>query len=108
MPLYKLLKKSDHFEWTQEALEALARLKDFLTTPSVLTSPSAGETLLLYTATTPHTISVALVVEHEEEGHILKVQWTVYFISEDLSDSKARYPRVQKLLYAMLIAKRKL
>ncbi|XP_066324030.1 uncharacterized protein [Miscanthus floridulus] len=75
MPLYKLLKKSDHFEWTQEAQEALTRLKDFLTTSSVLTSPLMRETLLLYTTTTPHTISIALVVEHEEEGHVLKVQW---------------------------------
>ena len=94
MPLYKLLKKSDHFEWTQEAQEVLPRLKDFLATPSVLTSPSAGETLVLYTATTPHTISATLVVECEEEGHVLKVQQPVYFISEVLSDSKARYPRV--------------
>ena len=83
-------------------------MKDFLTTPLVLTSPSAGETLLLYTAAMPHTVSVALVVEREEEGHILMVQRSVYFISEVLSDSKARYLRIQKLLYAMLIAKRKL
>jgi hypothetical protein len=33
---------------------------------------------------------------------------TVYFISEVLSNSKARYLRIQKLLYAMLITKRKL
>ena len=51
---------------------------------------------------------MALVVEREEEGHVLKVQWPVYFISEVLSDSKARYLRIQKILYAMLIAKRKL
>jgi hypothetical protein len=37
---------------------------------------------------------VALVVEREEEGHLLKVQWPVYFISKVLFDSKARYPRV--------------
>ena len=86
----------------------LVRLKDFLTTPSILTSPSVGETLLLYTATTLRTISIALVVERKEEGHILKVQWPVYFISEVLSNSKAHYPRVQKLLYAMLITKHKL
>lgn len=65
-----------------------------LTTPLVLTSPSVGETLLLYTATTPHTISVALVVECEEEGHILKVQQPIYFISEVLYDLKARCPRI--------------
>ncbi|XP_066334027.1 uncharacterized protein [Miscanthus floridulus] len=108
MPLYKLLKKSEHFEWMHEAQEAITRLKDFLTIPWVLTSPSAGETLLLYTAATPHTIRVALVVECEKEGHILKVQWMVYFVSKVLADSKAHYPRIQKLLYAVLIAKRKL
>jgi len=53
-------------------------------------------------------VSAALVVEREEEGHALKVQHPIYFISEVLSDSKTRYPQIQKLLYAVLIAKRKL
>ena len=61
--LYKLLKKSECFEWTQEALDVLTRLKDFLNTPPVLTSPTKGEILLLYMAATPHNISLALVVE---------------------------------------------
>ena len=70
--------------------------------------PFSGETLLLYIAATPHTIGTALVVERKEEGHVLKVQRPMYLISEVLSDSKAWYLRIQKLLYAMLIAKRKL
>ena len=57
---------------------------------------------------TTQVVSATLVVEREEEGHALKVQRHVYFISEVLSDSKTRYPQIQKLLYAVLIAKRKL
>ena len=53
-------------------------------------------------------VSAALVVEWEEEGHALKVQCPINFVSEVLSDSKTRYPQIQKLLYAVLIAKRKL
>ena len=53
-------------------------------------------------------VSAALVVEREEEGHALKVQRPMYFISEVLSDSKTRYSQIQKLLYIVLITKRKL
>ena len=57
---------------------------------------------------TTQVVSATLVVEWEEEGHALKVQCLVYFISEVLSVSKTCYPQIQKLLYAVLIAKRKL
>ena len=33
LPLYRLLKKADHFKWTAEAQEALDMVKQFLTTP---------------------------------------------------------------------------
>jgi hypothetical protein len=32
----------------------------------------------------------------------------VYYISEVLSETKARYPQIQKLLYAVVLARRKL
>ena len=57
---------------------------------------------------TTQVVSAALVVEREEEGHALKVQRPMYFISKVLFDFKTRYPQIQKLLYAVLIAKRKL
>ena len=53
-------------------------------------------------------VSAALVVEREEEGHALKVQRPMYFINEVLSDSKTCYSQIQKLLYAVLVTKRKL
>ena len=33
LPLFKLLRKSDKFEWNKEAAVAFQQLKDFLTTP---------------------------------------------------------------------------
>ena len=67
-----------------------------------------GEGLLLYIAATTHVVSTAIVVERKEEGHAYGIQRPVYFISEVLSESKVRYPPVQKLLYAILITSRKL
>jgi hypothetical protein len=49
-----------------------------------------------------------LVVEWAEEGHAYPVQHPVYFISEVLGPSKIRYPKVQKVLYAVLLTTRKL
>jgi hypothetical protein len=47
-------------------------------------------------------------VERAEEGHSLPVQRPVYYISEVLSETKARYPQIQKLLYAVVLAQCKL
>jgi hypothetical protein len=38
LPLYKLMKKSDHFTWTLEAQGALDSLKNMLKSPPILTA----------------------------------------------------------------------
>jgi hypothetical protein len=53
-------------------------------------------------------VSTAIVVEQQEDGHAYPVQRPVYFVSEDLSEFKACYQPMQKLLYAVLITSRKL
>ena len=60
----------------------------------ILVPSTDGEQLLLYIAATTQVVSAILVVEREEEGHALKVQRHVYFISEVLSDSRTRYPQI--------------
>jgi ribonuclease HI/transposase InsO family protein len=108
LPLYRLLKKHERFSWTVRAQEALDKLKATLAHAPILTSPQDGEPLYLYVATTTQVVSAVIVVERTEEGHALPVQRPVYYISEVLSETKARYPQVQKLLYAVVLARRKL
>jgi hypothetical protein len=69
LPFFKLLKKSDRFQWTDEADRALEMLKTFLTSPPVMVPPAPKETLLLYISATTQVVSVVLVAKRPEEGH---------------------------------------
>jgi hypothetical protein len=108
LPLYRLLRKTEHFTWTPEAEEALRNLKALLTNAPILVPHAAGEALLIYVAATTQVVSAVIVVERREEGHALPVQRSVYFISEILSKTKICYPQIQKLLYAVILTRQKL
>jgi ribonuclease HI len=102
------LQKHKCFSWTVEAQEVLDKLKVTLAHAPVLTPPQDGKPLYLYVTATTQVVSAVIVVEHTEEGHALPVQRPMYFISEVLSETKARYPQIQKLLYMVVLARRKL
>ena len=92
--VFKLLKASEKFEWSEEADAAFTQLKQYLTSPLILTAPREDETLLLYIVATNRVVSTAMVVERDEPGHVYKVQRPIYFISEVLNESKTRYPQI--------------
>jgi hypothetical protein len=98
------LKKHEHFSCTAEAQEVLDKLKATLAHAPILMPPRDGEPLYLYVAATTQVVSAVIVVERTEEGLALPVQHLVYYINEVLSETKARYPQIQKLLYAVVLA----
>jgi hypothetical protein len=92
LPLYRHLKKHERFSWTAEAQDVLDKLKASLAPAPIFTPPRDGEPLYLYVAATTQVVSAVIVVERTEEDHALPVQRPVYYISEVLSNTKARYP----------------
>jgi hypothetical protein len=68
LPLYKLMKKSDEFVWTNEADAALKDRKRLLSTAPVLAAPEDQEPMLLYMAATNRVVSIIIVVERKEEA----------------------------------------
>ena len=88
LPLYRLLRKTDRFTWTDEAHHALDELRSLLTTAPILVPPVDGKPLPLYIAATTEVVSAVLVEEREQEGHALKVKRPVYFVSKILSETK--------------------
>ena len=59
MPLYKLLKKTNAFIWTEEAQQVLESLKASLTSGPILVTPEWGEPLLLYIVASNHVVRAA-------------------------------------------------
>ena len=92
MPLYRLLKKSDNFEWTEEVDASLKQLKEALTSAPILVAPRVEEPMLLYVAATNLAVSAVMVVERKAENSDMTEQHRVYFISEVFSVLKQHYP----------------
>jgi ribonuclease HI len=108
LPLYRLLKKSDTFVWTDEADAAFLDLRRMLSTAPILAAPAPREPMMMYIAATNRVVSVVLVVQRHEEGRAQPVQRPVYYLSEVLSQSKQNYPHYQKLVYGVYLAAKRL
>jgi hypothetical protein len=73
---------------------------------TTLTPPVPGAPLLLYVAASHSAVSAALVQE-KLDGQAKK-QALIYFVSEVISPSKKNYTELEKVLYVVLMASRKL
>ena len=100
LPFFKTLKQV--FQWTEKCEVAFQDLKEYLSKPPLLSPSVEGEDLFLYLVVSQTVVSSAPI--HEE----LKVQRPVYYISQAFQGTRARYPRVEKLAFALIIASRKL
>lgn len=77
-------------------------LKSYLGLPSLLNKPKPSKELYLYLVVSPTTISQVLVWE---DGRLQKL---IYHISKILYNTKSRYLRLEKMIFAFVILARKL
>jgi hypothetical protein len=106
LPFFEILKSAEVFQWGPAQQKAFEELKQYLIDLTTLSPPSPGAPLLLYVAASHSAVSAALVQE-KLDGQVKK-QALVYFVSEVLSLSKKNYTKLEKVLYAVLMASRKL
>jgi hypothetical protein len=106
VPFFEILKSAEVFQWSPTQQKAFEELKQYLIDLTTLTPPSPGAPLLLYVAASHSAVSAALVQE-KLDGQV-KRQALVYFVSEVLNPSKKNYTELEKVLYVVLMASRKL
>ncbi|KAK2991305.1 hypothetical protein RJ640_024570 [Escallonia rubra] len=100
LPFFKALKNIKNFEWTDECQTSFDKLKEYLTSPPLLSKPLPGEDLFLYLAVSESAVSAVLI--REQDGR----QLPIYYVSKILQGAEQRYPNTEKLAFALLIAAR--
>ena len=99
-PFFQVLKKA--FQWDAKCEEVFTALKTYLSSPPILVSPIEGELLTLYLAVSDFSTSNVLVGDKE------RVQHPIYYCSRALRGAKERYPRMEKLILALVTSAWKL
>ena len=94
LPFFRVLKI--FFEWMDECQKAFEDLKKYLSSPPLLSPSRPGEELYLYIAVSQAAVSAVLV---KEEGGS---QRPIYFISRAFRGAEERYPRIEKLAFALM------
>ena len=99
-PFFQVLEKA--FQWDAHCEEAFSALKTYLSSPPILVSPSEGELLTLYLAVSDFSTSAILIRDKD------RVQQPVYYCSRALRGVEERYPKMEKLILALVTTTRKL
>ncbi|CAL2276515.1 unnamed protein product [Prunus armeniaca] len=101
-PFFKALKKGQRDKWDEECEVAFQNLKTYLTSPPLLLKPVPGKDLFVYLAVSNSTVSSALIREE------LGAQHPVFYTSKTLLDTETCYPKLDKLILAIVVSARKL
>ena len=97
-PFFQVLKKA--FQWDTKCEEAFSALKTYLSSPPILISPIEGVLLTLYLAVSDFSTSAVLVRDKDRVRH------PVYYCSRALRGVEERYPRMEKLILALVTVAR--
>ena len=101
-PFFKSIKKNTSSLWGPEQEKAFIELKQYLSSPPILSSPLPEEDLLMYLVVSEVAVSVVLFREEN------KKQRHVFYVSRMLLDAETHYNAVEKMVLALVNAKKKL
>ena len=100
LPFFKTLKQA--FTQTNECGVAFQELKRYLSNPPLLSPSKEGENLYLYLVVSATAVNAALIREED------KKKLLVYYVSQAFQGAETKYPRIEKIAFALIVASRKL
>ena len=100
LPFFKTLKQV--FAWIDKCEAAFQDLKRYLSNPPLLCPSKQGENLYLYLVVSKTAVSAALIREEDRK------QLPIYYVSQAFQEAEFRYPKIEKIAFALIVASRKL
>ena len=100
LPFFKTLKQA--FAWTNDYETAFQELQRYLSNPPLLSSSKEGEELFLYLAVFATAVSATLIQEES------RIQRPLYYVNQAFQGVEVKYPRIEKITFALIVASRKL
>ena len=101
-PFFDLIKKGKNFTWSEESDQAFERLKEYLSSPPLLSSPRGGEPLYIYLAATDKAVNAAIIRDDSGE------QRPVYYTSKTMNSAETRCLPLEKSALVLFITSKKL
>ena len=101
-PFFKSIKKNTSSLWGPEQGKAFMELTQYLNSRPILSSPLSEEDLFMYLAVSEVAVSAILFCDEN------KKQRPVFYLSKTLLDAETRYSAVEKIVLALVNAKKKL
>ena len=99
---FDLIKKGKNFAWSEESDQAFERLKEYLSSPPLLSSPREREPLYIYLAATDKAVSAAIILDDSGE------QKPVCYTSKTMNATETRYLPLEKSALVLFITSKKL
>ena len=84
--MFKLLKKGVEFQWDNQCQAAFKKVKEYLRSPPILSSPEPGKPLILYLSVTDTVMGCMLAQEREDD-----VEKAIYYLSKKMIGSEVKY-----------------
>ncbi|XP_059650198.1 uncharacterized protein LOC132295960 [Cornus florida] len=101
-PFFDTIRSKNKDIWGPQQQDAFNQLKRYMAKPPILSDLKPSETIVLYLPISSIATSAVLI---REEG---KSQYPIFYTSKTMTDTETRYNKAEKIILALVYAKRKL
>ena len=91
-PIFKLLRKDQSCDWTEDCQKAFDSIKEYLLQPLILSPPVEGRPLIVYLIVLEESVGCVLC-QQDEFG---KKEFAIYYLGKKFTDCETRYSMLEK------------